>query len=97
MGIKFGREYPDIITDFTEALCSIDECYTFLEMTPKEWQGLEPDEQRECIKTLADDVFYGLGTEPRMRIGTCTINYDREKHVIVIHHEDKLINVVYLV
>jgi hypothetical protein len=97
MGIKFGREYPDIINDFTDALSSIEESYKFLEMTSGEWSTLEPLEQRECIKTLADDVFYGLGSEPRMQIGSCTISHDKEKHVIVIYHEDKLINVVYLV
>jgi hypothetical protein len=97
MGIKFGREYPDIIKDFTEALCSIEECYTFLEMTAEDWSGLEPEEQRECVQTLADDVFYGLGSEPKMHVGNCSISYDKEKHVIVIYHEEKLINVIYLV
>lgn len=29
MGIKFAREYNDIIDDFTQALHSIDECYAF--------------------------------------------------------------------
>jgi hypothetical protein len=97
MGIKFGREYEDIIHDFTEALLSIDECYAFLEMTAEEWNELEPDEHRECIKTLADDVFYGLGKDPKMRVGSCTVSHEKEKHVIVIHHEETLINVIYLV
>lgn len=97
MGIKFAREYNDIIDDFTQALHSIDECYSFLEMTPEDWNELDGEEQQECIKTLADDLFYGLGTEPKMRVGSCTVSHDREKHVIVIYHEGKLISVVYLV
>jgi len=97
MGVKFGREYPDIINDFTEALHSIDECYAFLEMTPEEWEELEGEEQQECIKTLADDLFYGLGSDPKMMIGNCTVSHDNEKHVIVISHNEKLISVIYLV
>lgn len=97
MGIKFGREYPDIISDFTEALLSIDECYSFLEMTAGEWEELEPEERRACIQTLADDLFYGLGTDPKIPVGRCTLSHDKEKHVIVIYHEETLINVIYLV
>ncbi|NOU92039.1 hypothetical protein GC093_02150 [Paenibacillus sp. LMG 31456] len=97
MGIKFGREYPDIINDFTEALYSMDECYSFLEMTSEEWNELEPEEQQECIKTLADDIFYGLGSDPKMSVGKCTISHDKDKHVIVIYHGEKLISVIYLV
>ncbi|OXM83206.1 hypothetical protein [Paenibacillus rigui] len=97
MGIKFGREYNDIIDDFTQALHSIDECYTFLEMTNDEWNELEREEQQECMKTLADDLFYGLGTSPKMKVGGCTLSHDKEKHVIVIHHDGKLISVIYLV
>ncbi|TDF92139.1 hypothetical protein [Paenibacillus piri] len=97
MGVKFGREYPDIINDFTDALHSIDECYSFLEMTPEEWNGLGREEQQECIKTLADDLFYGLGSDPKMLVGTCTISHDKDKHVIVIYHKEKLISVIYLV
>ncbi|MCR8636071.1 MULTISPECIES: hypothetical protein [Paenibacillus] len=97
MGIKFGREYPDIINDFTEALYSMDECYSFLEMTSEEWNELEPEEQQECIKTLADDIFYGLGSDPKMIVGKCTISHDKDKHVIVIYHGEKLISVIYLV
>lgn len=97
MGIKFGREYPDIINDFTEALYSIDECYSFLEMSSEEWNELEREEQQECIKTLADDLFYGLGSDPKMYVGSCTITHDKDKHVIVIYHKEKLISVIYLV
>jgi hypothetical protein len=97
MGIKFGREYEDIIGDFTEALLSIEECYTFLEMTADEWSELELEERREYTQTLADDLFYGLGSDPRIRVGSCTLSHDKDKHVIVIYHEEKLINVIYLV
>jgi hypothetical protein len=97
MGIKFGREYEDIIHDFSEALLGIDECSTFLEMTAEQWNELELEERRECTQTMADDLFYGLGSNPRMLIGNCAISHDKDKHVIVIHHEETLINIIYLV
>jgi len=97
MGIKFGREYNDIIDDFTEALQSVERCHEFLEMSAEEWGGLEAEEQRECIKTLADDLFYGLGTESHMSIGGCTVTHDAKRHLIRIDHSDALTRVIHLV
>ncbi|TVY10866.1 hypothetical protein [Paenibacillus cremeus] len=97
MGIKFGREYSDIITDFTDALLSVEGCHDFLEMSEEDWSGLDDAEQKECIKTLADDLFYGLGTESPMTIGECTITHDAKRHLIRINHGDGLTQVIHLV
>ncbi|MCZ8514555.1 hypothetical protein O9H85_19430 [Paenibacillus filicis] len=97
MGIKFGREYSDIISDFTDALQGIDGCYEFLEMTEDEWGGMDVSEQTECIKTLADDLFYGLGTESPMTIGECTVTHDAKRHLIRIDHGEGLTRVIHLI
>lgn len=97
MGIKFGREYTDIIADFTEALQSVGDLYAFFEMTPEEWADLEQSEQQECIKTLADDLFYGLGADPKMTIGECTISHDKKRHLIRIDQGEGIVRVIHLV
>ncbi|MDQ1911015.1 hypothetical protein RAC89_11190 [Paenibacillus sp. GD4] len=97
MGIKFGREYNDIITDFTEALMGIEEPYSIFEMTPEEWADLNSEEQQECVKTLADDLFYGLGTDPRMNVGNCTISHDKKRHLILVNQGETLVRVIHLV
>jgi hypothetical protein len=97
MGIKFGREYNDIIEDFTEALKSVGELYSLFEMTPEEWADLDQGEQQECIKTLADDLFYGLGADPKMTIGECTISHDKKRHLILINQGEAVVRVIHLV
>lgn len=57
MGIKFGREYKDIVTDFVRGIEMVDGFYELLDMSADDWQELEQDEQEECLRTLADDIF----------------------------------------
>lgn len=97
MGIKFGREYSDIITDFTDALQGIDGCYEFLEMTAEDWDGMSVAERKECMKTLADDLFYGLGVETHMSIGDCVVMHDAKRHLIRIDHGETMTRVIHLV
>ncbi|UUZ82312.1 hypothetical protein LJK88_49335 [Paenibacillus sp. P26] len=97
MGIKFGREYSEIINDFTDAPQGIDGRYEFLEMSQDEWGGMDQAEREACMKTLADDLFYGLGTESPMSIGGCTVTHDAKRHLIRIDHGDALTRVIHLV
>lgn len=97
MGIKFGREYRDIIDDFTNALQEIEGCHEFLEMSVEDWGELNEGERKECIKTLADDLFYGLGTEAQMNVGDCTVTHDPKRHVIRIDQGEALTRVIHLV
>lgn len=62
MGVKFNREYQDIIDEMIPAIASIEDCHMFFDMTLEEWSALEDQEKVECMRTLADDLFYGLGS-----------------------------------
>lgn len=97
MGVKFGRPYGDIIHDFSEALGQIDDLYTCFEMTEDDWRELEPEERTECIRTLADDLFYGLGTEGSLTVGSGTVTHDAERHVLKVHTMPDITAIVYLV
>ncbi|WP_159881942.1 hypothetical protein [Paenibacillus puerhi] len=97
MGIKFGREYKDIIGDFTEALQSVDGCHEFLEMEEGDWAELAPEDRTACMQTLADDLFYGLGTEPTMSVGDCQVTHDPKRHLIRVDRGDTFTRVIHLV
>ncbi|WP_281883735.1 hypothetical protein [Paenibacillus sp. YYML68] len=97
MGVKFGREYKDIIHDFTKALQEVEGCYDFLEMSQDDWQSMEEDERHDCMQTLADDLFYGLGTEAVMQVGDCTLTHDPKRHLIRLDRGEAFTRVVYLV
>lgn len=97
MGVKHAREYADIITDLTAALGHIDNCNLLLEMSEEDWGELDNDEQRECLQTLADDVFYGLGSDPVIRMERSSFTYDKQSHTIRVSDGDKLVQVIRLI
>ena len=43
MGIKFGREYKDIVTDFVRGIEMVDGFYELLEMNAEDWQELDAE------------------------------------------------------
>ncbi|WP_248929175.1 hypothetical protein [Paenibacillus hamazuiensis] len=96
MGIRYGRDYRDIISDLTAALQGVD-CHELLEMSAEDWEALEGDERSGCIRTLADDVFYALGVSPTVQVGGGRISHDRTHHIIKICQDDNVIRVVHLV
>lgn len=97
MGVKFGREYKDIMMDLTQAIGKVNGVYDLFEMTSEEWSGLDAEQQQECLKTLADDLFYGLGSESSLQMGEGAIQHDANNHIIKVHDGNKLISVVHLV
>lgn len=97
MGVKFGREYEDIVKDLTAAIAQIDDCYQFFEMTQNDWDELNHKEQTECITTLADDVFFALGHSSDIQVGSGTLQYNSQKHVITVAHADNKVTIVNLV
>ena len=97
MGVKFAREYEDIILELTGALEQLEDSYTFLDMDEQDWAGLAPEEQKECLRTLADDVFYGLGTEPVMELGQGTLSYEVDKHIIKLDYPNTVIKIIRLI
>jgi hypothetical protein len=97
VGVKFAREYGEIVEDLTAALVQMGDVYECFEMSPEDWILLEEDEQRACIQTLADDVFYALGADPVMQVGSGMVAYDRDHHVIKLEVSEKRVQLVYLV
>ncbi|RAV16759.1 hypothetical protein [Paenibacillus contaminans] len=97
MGVKYAREFSDIIEDLTTAIGNIEGCHVLLEMSDEDWGGLEIDERRDCLQTLADDVFYGLGSDPVMKFERTMFTYDKGSHTIRVSDGDKLIQVVRLI
>lgn len=88
MGVKFGREYAAIISEFTQALDPIDEISTFLEIDAGEWEALGAEGRLDCIRTISDDLFYALGTEKEVSIGSSRIVYDELHHRIRVYYSD---------
>ncbi|MEI7026385.1 hypothetical protein [Paenibacillus sp. y28] len=84
MGVKFGREYEDILKDLTAVLLKLEDCRDFLDMTEEEWAGLDEEERAGCVETMADDLFYALGTDKEIEIGQATITHDAANHVIKV-------------
>jgi hypothetical protein len=98
VGVKFGREYETIITDLALAIGEMEGCSELLEMDDDQWAQLDDVERSECLRTLADDVFYGLGTEPVLPLGEGVITYDKNKHTIQVKYDGKkIIRLVHLI
>lgn len=97
MGVKYAKEYSLIIDDLTDALLEVEGAHEVIGMETEEWTALEDGERRACIRTLADDVFYGLGADPIMELGSSTILYDKSNHVIRLAHPDNVVRVVRLI
>jgi hypothetical protein len=96
MGVKFYREYRDIVDDLSQALLTINDCYLAFYMNPDDWQELDSEERSECVRTLADDVFYGLGKEPRMKVGSGQVLYDQTHHLIKVYPNAQIVHLVKL-
>jgi hypothetical protein len=84
VGVKYGREYSDIIKELSAALQELPDAYTFFQMNPEDWTGLSDQEQQELIRTLADDVVFALGEYPRIPVGGGTAEYDGERHILKV-------------
>jgi hypothetical protein len=97
MGVKHGREYSDILNDFVRALGQLTRIHEFFDMEASDWLALELSEKEDCLKTLADDIFYGLDSNPVMEVGDGVIRHDPENHVIRVHNSENVISLIYLV
>lgn len=97
MGVKFNREYSDIINDIVMAMSTMEDCHEVLEMESSEWNLLPQEERSEYLKTLADDIFYGLGTEPILEFGNGTFKYEPNIHAIKISSGNQVVHVIHLI
>lgn len=97
MGVRHGREYADILKDLTSAVGEIEESYTFFEMEREEWDALPPEDRREVMEALADDVFFGLGQNPVIEVGKGTISHNSKHHIIEVSQDDKVTQIIRLI
>lgn len=97
MGLKYIREYDEIISELMDAIRGIDNFYSFLEMEAKEWNRLKQGEQIECVRTLSDDIFYALGSDPVVSIGEGIVRYVKEKSVIEVFNRGTCTGIIKLV
>lgn len=97
MGVKHGRDYSEILTELTEAVGRISDGYLFFEMEPDEWRELPAESKHEVWEALAEDLFYALGNEPTIEVGSGVVMYDKETHRINILLGDEDLATVHLV
>jgi len=97
VGVKHAREYKDILHDLSEAVGAISDSYSFFDMTEGDWEALGDAERQEVLEALADDVFYGLGEQSSIEVGTGIVVYRPKHHVIEVSVDDKEIRIVRLV
>ena len=90
MGVKYGREYSDIIKELVKALESIEDINDLFGMSTKDWQALAAEEKQECIHTLSDDLIYALGMEPTAAVGSGYVEYDDRHHVLKVFDGSKI-------
>lgn len=82
MGVKHGRDYEYILKDLTAAIGRIQDSYLFFEMEPLEWEALDQEAKHEVLEALAEDLFFGLGSEPVIEVGSAVVIHDAETHRI---------------
>ncbi|MBW4085173.1 hypothetical protein [Paenibacillus sp. S150] len=84
MGVKHGRDYSEILSELAVAVGRISDGYLFFEMEPEEWRELPQESKLEVWEALAEDLFYALGNEPVIEVGSGVVIYDKETHRINI-------------
>ncbi|USB33354.1 hypothetical protein [Paenibacillus sp. YPG26] len=97
MGVKHARDYGDILAELTAAVGLIEDSYVFFEMEADDWERLGEADRREVHEALAEDLFYGLGTEPVIRVGSGMLMLDSNLHRINILVGDTELATVLLV
>ena len=96
MAINYTRAYDHILDDLSRAITTVPQFYEAFEMEAGDWESLSKDEREICIRTLADDLFYVLGTEASTAVGLGSAEYDSSHAVIKITANAQLVHVVSL-
>lgn len=97
MGVKHGRDYSDILVDLTAAVGRISDSYVFFEMEPVEWNLLSDEERLEVQEALAEDLFFALGNESVIPVGSAVVIYDQATHRINLLIGDEELDSVKLI
>lgn len=96
MGVKFLRDYDDIILELQNSILTIPKFYTFLGMDDEDFSSLSKSSKEEFAKTLSDDLFYGLDAEGTIEIGEGTLKLNENNKTIEIFVKDILTNTIKL-
>jgi hypothetical protein len=94
--IPYSRDYDRILDDLSDALNTIPRYYETFEMNSEQWAELNDDEKAVCLRTLADDVFYVLGSESIAEVGSGSAEYDESRAMIKINAGPQLVHLVSL-
>lgn len=96
LSITYSRDYDKILDDLSEAIATIPRFYETFEMEDGDWTALDDDEKAVCLRTLADDIFYVLGSDVSTRVGPRTAEYDSGHGMIKITAGPQLVHIVSL-
>lgn len=96
MAVTFTRPYKDILQDMAGLLGLIQDSYTFLEIEAEDWEQMTKEDQHEVLEALSDDLFYGLGQESILFVGSGSIRYDRQFHHFEVMGENEVFGTVAL-
>lgn len=97
MGIRFKRNYKEINQELVQAIKKIDRIFEVLGMEAKNWNQLQENKKAEYLKTLADDLFYALGTETKVEIGNGYLEYIEKQNKILVSQKDNCTQIINLV
>ena len=97
LGVKYNREYKDIINELSKVIQNIDNFYEFIMIETADWINLNKVEQDEIVNTIADDIFFALGSENIVKLGNGLIKYNAEMNVVEVYKQDKHIEAIKLI
>jgi hypothetical protein len=96
VGVQFARDYVDIVDDLSQALLLVNKNYEFIGMSAGDWERLTSRQKQNCLQTMADDVIYALGRQPRLRFGESTVSYEHQVQAIMVNGTDDVTHVIHL-
>ncbi|HZK35029.1 MAG TPA: hypothetical protein VFD33_06955 [Bacillota bacterium] len=93
MGVKFAREYSEIIDELAKTLVQISGANDLFDMDEDTWFGMDGDGKHELTKTMADDIFFALGEErsASISVGNGLVEYDKNRHIIKVTEGVKIV------
>lgn len=96
VAIAYSRPYDRILDDLSRAIITVPQFYEAFEMNEADWDSLSKDEREVCVRTLADDLFYVLGSERSADVGLGSAEYDSGHAIIKITSDAHLVHVISL-
>ena len=91
MGVKYYKEYVQIIEELASGLMRIDGFYEFFDMALEDWNLSSKEDRIGFAKTMADDLFYALGSDTKIELGSGAIKYIQEEAVIKIFNKNTFV------